>query len=122
MAVAHDPDIFPEPHRFYPERFIRDGKLDFTNAPDPLPLAFGFGRRVCPGRYSADSIIFIMIASILHVFDISPPLDENDMPIKVELEQSHGFLSYPEDCRLTVKPRSLEAEALIRASVATSNT
>ncbi|KAJ8457753.1 hypothetical protein ONZ51_g11338 [Trametes cubensis] len=85
-VVAHDPEIYPELNRLYPEPFIRDGKLDFTRAPDPLPLAFGFGGRACHGRYFADSIIFIMIASIPHVFDIGPPLDENGLPIKVKLE------------------------------------
>ena len=43
-AVLHDPDIYPEPDRFYPERFIRDGKLN-PDVLDPASLVFGFGRR-----------------------------------------------------------------------------
>ena len=34
-----------DPDEFRPERFIRDGKLDFTSAPDPASFVFGFGRR-----------------------------------------------------------------------------
>ncbi|KAH9889950.1 cytochrome P450 [Cubamyces lactineus] len=115
-AVMRDPNIYPEPERFIPERFIRDGKLD-PDILDPAKFVFGFGRRICPGRHFADSTLFITIACTLHVFDIRPPLDKDGRPIRIELEQSHGFLSYPEDCRCTVIPRSAEAEALIRISV-----
>ncbi|KAI0330489.1 cytochrome P450 [Cubamyces sp. BRFM 1775] len=92
-AVLHDPDIYPEPDRFYPERFIRDGQLD-PDVLDPASLVFGFGRRICPGRHFADAMLFIVIASVLHLFDIGPPRDDNGNPIKVKMEQCHGFLSY----------------------------
>ncbi|KAH9889914.1 cytochrome P450 [Cubamyces lactineus] len=118
-AVLHDPDIYPEPDRFYPERFIRDGKLD-PDVLDPASLVFGFGRRICPGRHFADAMLFIIAASVLHVFDIGPPRDNDGNPIKIRMEQSHGFLSYPEDCRCVVKPRSAAAEALIRSSAGAS--
>ena len=40
----HDPEVFPEPHVFRPERFIRGGKLDVGER-DPAAFVFGFGRR-----------------------------------------------------------------------------
>ena len=43
-ACMHDPDVFPDPFEFRPERFIRDGKYD-AGARDPMDFAFGFGRR-----------------------------------------------------------------------------
>ncbi|KAI8994215.1 CyP450 monooxygenase [Trametes punicea] len=110
-ACLHDPEIYPEPERFYPERYIRDGKLD-PDVLDPASLAFGFGRRVCPGRHFADAGLFITVASVLHVFDISPPLDDGH-PVDIKHEQSHGFLSYPENFGCIVKPRSRDAIALI---------
>ncbi|KAI0330486.1 cytochrome P450 [Cubamyces sp. BRFM 1775] len=113
-SVMHNPQIYPDPHKFNPDRFIRDGKLD-TSVLDPTSEIFGFGRRICPGRYFADSTLFITVACVLHVFNIGPPLDENGLPIKIELQQSHGFLSYPEDCRCTISPRSSEAVDLIQA-------
>ncbi|KAH9847889.1 CyP450 monooxygenase [Lenzites betulinus] len=113
-AMLHDPEVYESPDEFRPERFIRDGKLDPT-VQDPAAFAFGFGRRICAGRYFAFGTMFISIASILHVFDISPPLDKDGVPLpRKKFEQTHGVLSYPEDCRCTIKPRSAAAEALIR--------
>ncbi|GJJ16120.1 hypothetical protein Clacol_010400 [Clathrus columnatus] len=50
---------------FNPERFMKPN----VRYPDN---AFGFGRRICPGRQMADNMLFIMIASVLHTFDITP--------------------------------------------------
>jgi len=67
-AILHDPAMYPEPDAFKPERFINsDGSL----RDDPvLTSAFGFGRRICPGRHFVDASLFIVVASILSVFDI----------------------------------------------------
>ena len=67
-AVLHDPVVYPDPDSFKPERFINeDGSL----RDDPiLTSLFGFGKRICPGRHLADAMIFIVIASLLSVFNI----------------------------------------------------
>lgn len=45
----HDPNVYPEPDEFRPERFIgADGKLDLS-IPDPANAVFGFGRRYVAG-------------------------------------------------------------------------
>jgi len=51
---------------FRPERY-----LGSEAAPDPRIHTFGHGRRVCPGRYVADNALFITIAQVLSVFNIS---------------------------------------------------
>ena len=133
----HDPTVYDNPEEFRPERFIRDGKLD-TSVRDPFAFTFGYGRRsvgltdaytsaatfdmpniglrICPGRYFAQDTLFITVASLLHVFDIGPPLDEHGLPIKIVPQMSDGLLSHVTECRCTIKPRSAEAEALIRAN------
>jgi cytochrome P450 len=67
-AVLHDPVMYPEPDSFKPERFINpDGSL----RDDPVVTSlFGSGKRICPGRHLADATIFIVIASLLSVFNI----------------------------------------------------
>ena len=67
-AVLHNPVTYPEPDSFRPERFINpDGSL----RDDPVVTsAFGFGKRICPGRHLADATIFIAVASLLSVFNI----------------------------------------------------
>ncbi|KAI0670955.1 CyP450 monooxygenase [Trametes maxima] len=111
--MMHDPDVYEHPDEFRPERFIRDGALDTTAQPDPTSFAFGFGRRICPGRHYAYNSLFIAVACTLHVFDVGLPLDGDGRPIEIKHEQSHGLLSRPVDTRCTIMPRSAEATALI---------
>jgi cytochrome P450 len=67
-AIFHDPSIYPEPDVFKPERFLNpDGGL----RDDPVLLsAFGYGKRICPGRHFVDATLFIYVASLLSVFRI----------------------------------------------------
>ncbi|KAG8893872.1 hypothetical protein FRC01_013296, partial [Tulasnella sp. 417] len=53
--VGRDPQIYPEPEVFNPERFLKrsedGGPLTVnTSILNPLEYVFGFGRRICPGR------------------------------------------------------------------------
>lgn len=53
----YDPEVYINPSPFSPERY-----LEPRNELDPMNVAFVFGRRIFPGRYSSDSTIFLTVA------------------------------------------------------------
>ncbi|PIL23516.1 hypothetical protein GSI_14828 [Ganoderma sinense ZZ0214-1] len=63
---------------FQPERFLN------PQTRDPMRFAFGFGRRICPGRHFADNSLFIIVAHVLHTLSIEPPLDRDGQPVQLE--------------------------------------
>ncbi|KAG0700994.1 cytochrome P450 [Suillus ampliporus] len=76
-AISRDPEVYPEPHAFKPQRWIDDqGRL----RDDLKGFPYGFGRRVCPGLHVADRSIFISSLLILWAFrlalDPTKPLDD----------------------------------------------
>ncbi|OCH93084.1 CyP450 monooxygenase [Obba rivulosa] len=108
-AMLRDPLRYPEPEEFKPERYIKNGRFD-ASAAEPISMIFGAGRRICPGRHFANDTLYISMASILHVFDISPPVDAQG---KLEPKMTSGFLSLPNAYDCIIKPRSKYAESLI---------
>ncbi|KAJ4481983.1 cytochrome P450 [Lentinula aciculospora] len=84
-AMMHDEKNFVDPYTFCPDRYIRaDGH--FNDDVLKSTVGFGFGRRICPGRHMALSAIWIAIASILSVFDISKAVDGNGKIIEPSME------------------------------------
>ncbi|KAF9552413.1 cytochrome P450 [Agrocybe pediades] len=98
---------------FRPERFLKDGKLD-PDVVDPQTIAFGYGRRECPGKHIALSHLFISIATVLATFDISEALDENGSPIPPKVEWHSGVVREPTPFKCTIQPRSNEVVKMIR--------
>ncbi|OCH93087.1 CyP450 monooxygenase [Obba rivulosa] len=111
-AILHDPVEYPDPEEFKPERFLKEGKLD-PDRKDPATVAFGAGRRICPGRHFSDLWLFTSMASILHVFEISPALDETGKPVELAPRMASNFISHTSDFECIIEPRSKSAEALI---------
>nr|VWO95117.1 N/A [Ganoderma boninense] len=91
-ACLHDSAVYDNPETFRPERFLQDGKLNL-DAQDPDSFSFGFGRRICPGRHFGLAAVFIYAASALHVFEFSPPLDEQGREIRINPRMASGFVS-----------------------------
>ncbi|KAJ8463546.1 hypothetical protein ONZ51_g10187 [Trametes cubensis] len=112
-GIMHDPEHYLNPEVFDPGRFLKDGKLN-EDILDPATVMFGSGRRICPGRHFADNSLFINIASLLHVFDIKPAVDERGATIPVKYSMTSGLVSMVEPFECSFQPRSTAAEALIR--------
>ncbi|KAF8885367.1 cytochrome P450 [Infundibulicybe gibba] len=106
-------EMYPDPHNFYPDRFLKDGKLD-PNIRDPTAV-FGFGRRLCPGRHMAISSLWIAAASILATFSLEKAIDEDGYMIEPSQEYHSALICHPLPFKCTIKPRSRETEALVRS-------
>ncbi|KAK7678456.1 hypothetical protein QCA50_018516 [Cerrena zonata] len=114
-AMLNNPEDYPEPEVFNPGRFLKDGRLN-PAVRDPLTLAFGFGRRVCPGRYLSNGSLFMMIASILHTFNIIPTIGKDERQFDPARDTVTGLVSAPSYIPCKVVPRSKGAECLINSN------
>jgi len=88
-AIHYDPVRYPDPHKFDPTRFLDSplGVAEEANHPDPYQrshVAFGGGRRICPGMHVADRSMFINIARTLWGFDIRLKRDGMGREVPVE--------------------------------------
>lgn len=76
-ALTHyNPEIFPEPQVFKPERFI--GRAYKPNEYMP----FGGGARRCVGAAFASYELRLVLATILRAFELKPSTDEAIMPVR----------------------------------------
>ncbi|KAH7922017.1 cytochrome P450 [Leucogyrophana mollusca] len=67
-AITRDPDVFPDPETFDPQRWLtKDGAF----REDLRAFTYGFGRRVCPGQHVANRSIYINLALLLWSFRLA---------------------------------------------------
>lgn len=113
MAILHDPEAYPEPDKFKPERFLNE---DGSVRDDPaLILAFRIGKRICPARHLVEATIFLVTSSILSVFSVTTAKDENgnEIPVKVTLAPGRGNNIHLDKFECSILPRDRFADDLI---------
>lgn len=89
----HDEERYPNPNTFDPLRFLTaDGQLR-RDVPDPTEV-FGFGRRICPGRYFAEEFSWLAMASVLTTFNIDRPRDGSGSIVEIKEEFTNGSMRY----------------------------
>ncbi len=72
--LHHDPDIYPDPHAFRPERFIEDegGQAGGRASQSYTWIPFGGGRRRCLGASFAQLEMKIALRAVLSRFELRP--------------------------------------------------
>jgi cytochrome P450 len=100
-SISLDEDVYEDPYRFNPDRWIAH--------PD-LPLAaFGFGRRLCPGQHIAKNSLYINIARILWAFNIGYKYNIIDgKKVRCDVDAfatSQGFIARPDKFDAVFEPR-----------------
>lgn len=114
-ALLRDKTAYPEPEVFKPERFLLHGRLN-PAVRDPADIIFGFGRRACPGRYMGWDSIWMIVASMLAVFDITKPIGADGKVIEPPSGHISELVTTPTPFKCSIKPRSKAAEELIRST------
>ncbi len=73
-GIMHDDRFWDSPHEFQPERFLpeADGSPS-KNFDNEAFMPFGVGRRSCPGRPLAMSILWIQTVMLFHRFRFEAP-------------------------------------------------
>ncbi|KAF4616302.1 hypothetical protein D9613_008357 [Agrocybe pediades] len=116
-AMLHDPQTYPDPEAFKPERFLKpDGTLDMS-VRDPATVAFGFGRRICPGAHIAEFTFWIVVASVLSTFNISEALDEKGQEIEPTMEYRSAVTFEPMSFKCKIEPRHEGVKTLIQGAM-----
>jgi len=106
-TILHDPMTFPSPDTFDPSRFLGPGSEERKEI---VGAVWGWGRRqvaldstcnvylidvfdrACLGRQLAEATLFISIASLAAVFDISLAKDADGQEVPVSSDFTSGFV------------------------------
>lgn len=119
-SANHDLKDFSDPRTFNPDRQVQDTSL-FESATAQKPAergqwGFGSGRRMCPGMHVAQNTLLLAISRILWAFQIEPAKGERGNEIGIDRDAVVGGLAAaPAPFLCSIKPRSEERAALVRA-------
>ncbi|KAG9122315.1 hypothetical protein FRC07_001373, partial [Ceratobasidium sp. 392] len=111
-SILHNPRTYPNPFQFDPTRYLQSPGA--KTQPDPRDIAFGWGRRRCPGVAIADDYVFVTICTSLATLTVSNARNKKGDPIctpRPEHEEdmwryTSGSISHPEPFDVTVVARS----------------
>lgn len=86
-AIGRDPEVWMDAEKFLPERFIEDN-IDIQGHDFRL-IPFGSGRRGCPGMQLGITVVRLVVAQLVHCFDLELPNDL--LPTELDMTEEFGL-------------------------------
>lgn len=114
-----DPNRYPDPNAFRPERFLSHplSAPAYANQPDVDArdhFSYGGGKRICVGIHLAERSLFTMTSRLVHTFDIKPALDKDGKTVPVDAEGTrNGLIMSPNPFRARFIVRSEKLAKLL---------
>ncbi|KAF5368854.1 hypothetical protein D9758_002851 [Tetrapyrgos nigripes] len=116
-SLNHDPEIYgPDADQFRPERHLDENGF-LKDPKDDGHFTFGFGQRVCVGRYVANNFLFITCAMVLWAMRIEPVKDAQGNGILPDPDDFHnlnGIILRPSHFDFAASVRFEDADSLIQ--------
>ncbi|KAL0920766.1 hypothetical protein M5K25_009933 [Dendrobium thyrsiflorum] len=103
-ATGRDPEIWDSPEEFRPERFINGEArgINFSIHGFQL-LAFGAGRRSCPGIKFSVTLIELAIANLVYVFDWKPAKGEIE---DIDMSEVYGLTTRKREALMLIATKA----------------
>ncbi|KAF9018169.1 cytochrome P450 [Hymenopellis radicata] len=101
--------IYKDATQFNPDRFLPKPQ----GRGEPYLSPFGFGRRICPGRFLAESSMWIAMAMILATCSIKKAIDADGVEITPEVDFTIGIVNHLKQIDYKLVPRTNRAASLI---------
>ncbi|XP_072046254.1 cytochrome P450 2U1-like [Amphiura filiformis] len=98
-AVNHDPELWDDPDKFNPERFLSEDGKEYVH--NPNLVTFGAGRRICLGKQLAEMELFLFVTNLLQRFSFSFPPDQ----LNPDTEGILGLGHFPRPYKVCLKQR-----------------
>jgi flavonoid 3'-monooxygenase len=86
-GMQRDPDVWERPLEFDPNRFV--GSNVDVRGSDFQVIPFGAGRRICAGMSMGIRMVQLILATLLHSFDLSLP--DGQLPEKLDMVEAFGL-------------------------------
>lgn len=114
-AISIDDKSGIPSNEFAPERHLEEcvGHI----ATDPATYAFGFGRRVCPGRHLGENNLFLLISGIMATVNIKKPKGPGGTELPFDPSYKSGLVTFPEHYEVEFTCRSVEIANAVKERV-----
>ncbi|KAJ3908142.1 cytochrome P450 [Lentinula edodes] len=117
-SLHHDTEVYgDDAEHFNPKRFLdANGNLQssIADTKDEGHYSYGFGKRICVGRYIANNSLFIHIAFLLWAFNITAKVDADGNPILPDsLQFNEGLIVRPAPFSCDIIPRKMDVSEII---------
>ncbi|KAF8258900.1 cytochrome P450 [Lactarius quietus] len=119
MRVIHsEPDVFgSDAAEFDPARYLDEHcQVKVLDGREEGHMAFGFGRRICPGRYVVEGTLDIDIATLLWAMRFERPEGARG-ELDVRTIRGGGITARPLPFEYKAVPRFAEAESMLQEAL-----
>ncbi|THH22534.1 hypothetical protein EUX98_g8161 [Antrodiella citrinella] len=116
--MLRNPEVYPNPEVFSPERFMEDVDEVTAKRRDPRNYVFGFGRRRCPGMHLIEQSLWIVMTSMISSFDITRAKDAAGNAVEPVVVFENAVFRQPNPFECDIRLRSEQSERLVMGSAA----